>query len=73
MSMSNSIRTFHRWTSIVFMIPVIANFVIYGIGRKPQAWVTYAPLLPLALLVFTGLYMFFLPYVAKRRNAGGAR
>jgi hypothetical protein len=73
MSMNNSIRTFHRWTSIVFMIPVIANFVIYGMGRMPLPWVTYAPLLPLALLVLTGLYMFFLPYVAKWRSTEKAR
>ena len=73
MSWNSSIRTFHRWTSIVFMVPVIANFVIYGIGRTPAMWVTYAPLLPLALLVFTGMYMFFLPYITDRRSAGGSR
>jgi hypothetical protein len=31
--------------------------------------VTYAPLLPLFLLLFTGLYMFVLPYAPKRRSA----
>jgi len=30
--------------------------------------VTYSPLLPLALLLFTGLYMFALPYLVKRRS-----
>ncbi len=29
---------------------------------------TYSPLLPLALLLFTGLYMFVLPYVARWRS-----
>jgi hypothetical protein len=29
--------------------------------------VTYSPLLPLFLLLFTGLYLFVLPYAAKRR------
>lgn len=72
MSVSSAIRTFHRWTSIVFLVPVIANFVIYGMGREPQRWVTLAPLLPLFLLVITGLYMFFLPYLAKRRSGGGS-
>jgi hypothetical protein len=34
----------------------------------PPAWITYSPLLPLFLLMFTGLYMFALPYAAKRRR-----
>ena len=35
----------------------------------PPAWVTYSPLLPLALLLFTGLYLFVLPYATKWRSA----
>lgn len=68
MSLNHSIRTVHRWTSIVFIIPVIANFAIYAQGKTPPAYITYAPLFPLALLTLTGLYMFFLPYLAKPRN-----
>jgi hypothetical protein len=34
----------------------------------PPAWVTYAQLLPLALLMLTGLYMFVLPYAARWRR-----
>jgi hypothetical protein len=30
--------------------------------------VTYAPLLPLALLLFTGLFLFALPYAAGRSS-----
>ena len=30
----------------------------------------YSPLLPLFLLLFSGLYMFALPYAAKWRNGG---
>jgi hypothetical protein len=30
--------------------------------------VVYSPLPPLFLLLFSGLYMFVLPYVAKRRS-----
>jgi hypothetical protein len=46
----------------------------HGIGGEPPAWVVYSPLLPLFLLLFSGLYMFVLPYVAKPRGeqrAGG--
>jgi len=58
------IRQFHRWTSIAFTLTVIANFVAMSMG-PPPAWITYSPLLPLALLLFTGLYLFALPYLRK--------
>jgi hypothetical protein len=63
-----NIRSFHRWTSIVFTLTVIANFVAMGFGTPP-AWITYSPLLPLALLMLTGLYLFALPYFARRGPA----
>jgi hypothetical protein len=60
-------RQIHRWLSIVFTLTVIANFVAMSQGQPP-AWVTYSPLVPLAFLLLTGLYMFALPYAAKWRN-----
>jgi hypothetical protein len=63
--MSRWIRQFHRWIAIAFTATVIANFVAMAKG-PPPAWITYSPLLPLALLLLTGLYLFVLPYVAKR-------
>ncbi|MES2176626.1 MAG: hypothetical protein V4550_02080 [Gemmatimonadota bacterium] len=71
MTWNNGLRQFHRWTSIVFTLTVIANFVALSQGTPP-AWVTYSPLFPLALLTFTGLYLFALPYVAKWRNKRAA-
>jgi hypothetical protein len=66
---SNRIRQFHRWISIVFTVTVIANFIALARGGgMPPPWVTYAPLLPLALLLFSGLYLFALPYVVRRRS-----
>ncbi|HEY3795023.1 MAG TPA: hypothetical protein VGM09_24630 [Bradyrhizobium sp.] len=61
------IRQFHRWLSIIFTLTVIANFVARIFG-EPPAWVTYSPLPPLFLLLFSGLYMFVLPYVGRRRS-----
>jgi heme A synthase len=61
------IRQTHRWLSIAFTLTVIANFVAMSVGQPPP-WVVYAPLLPLALLLFTGLYMFALPYAANWRS-----
>ena len=66
--MNKWIRQTHRWLSIVFTLTVIANFVAMTQGQPP-AWVTYAPLLPLALLLLTGLYMFVLPYATRWRSA----
>ena len=61
------IRQTHRWLSIIFTVTVIANFVALARGIPPD-WVTYSPLLPLALLLFSGLYLFVLPYAARWRS-----
>jgi len=68
MNWNNWIRQTHRWLSIAFTLTVIANFVAMTQGQ-PSAWVTYSPLFPLALLLFTGLYLFVLPYATKWRSA----
>jgi hypothetical protein len=66
---NSGIRQIHRWVSIAFTVTVIANFIALARGAgMPPPWVTYSPLLPLALLLFTGLYMFALPYATKWRS-----
>jgi hypothetical protein len=69
MNFSKWIRQAHRWVCIIFTVAVIANFVAMAQG-EPPAWITYSPLLPLVLLLFSGLYLFVLPYAAKWRGAG---
>ena len=66
-----------RWlsseTRVLFTLTVVANFATMAFG-EPPAWVVYSPLLPLFLLLFSGLYMFFLPYAVRWRggqHAGG--
>jgi cellulose synthase/poly-beta-1,6-N-acetylglucosamine synthase-like glycosyltransferase len=66
MTLSIWIRQAHRWLSILFTLTVVANFAARAFG-EPPLWLTYSPLLPLFLLLFSGLYMFVLPYVACRR------
>jgi len=66
-AVSSWLRQFHRWVSIAFTVTVIANFVAMALG-KPPSWVVYSPLLPLFLLLFTGLYLFALPYAARWRS-----
>jgi len=67
MNWNHWIRQVHRWLSIAFTLTVIANFVALSRGTPP-AWITYSPLVPLALLLFSGLYMFVLPYALKRSS-----
>jgi hypothetical protein len=66
---SNWVRQTHRWLSIAFTVAVIVNIVVMSVRQgQPPAWVTYSPLLPLALLLFTGLYLFVLPYATRWRS-----
>lgn len=67
MSWNKSIRQAHRWISIIFTLTVAANFATMAFG-PPPAWIVYSPLLPLFLLLFSGLYLFALPYMAKSRS-----
>lgn len=65
MTRSKWTRQAHRWVSMAFTLSVAANFVAMAFGPVP-AWLTYAPLLPLLLLFASGLYLFALPYRARR-------
>jgi hypothetical protein len=70
MNWNKWIRQTHRWLGVAFTVTVIANIVAMSVkqGEMPPPWVTYSPLLPLALLWFSGLYLFVLPYAAKWRS-----
>jgi hypothetical protein len=71
---NNRIRQIHRWLSMAFTVAVIVNVV--AMAREESAvWVGLLALLPLALLLLTGLYMFVLPYATlwrgrRERTAG---
>ncbi len=68
MNWNKWIRQSHRWLAIAFTVAVIAVTVVAVSQKEPAAWVLTSPLLPLALLLFTGLYLFALPYTTKRRR-----
>jgi hypothetical protein len=67
MSWNKRVRQIHRWVAIVFTVTVVVTFVALA-QEEPAVWVSYVPLLPLALLLITGLNMFVLPYAAKWRG-----
>ena len=69
MNWNKWIRQIHRWLSIVFTLAVIVNGIAVMQG-KYTTWLGLLALLPLALLLFTGLYLFVLPYTARWRRTG---
>lgn len=75
MNWNKSIRQVHRWMSVTFALAVVVNVICAAAKvREDIAMVVgLATLVPLFLLLFTGLYMFALPYMAKsagERQAG---
>ena len=66
------IRQLHRWLSIAFTLAAIVNIVAL-IQQKQAAWIGFAALVPLVVLLLTGLYLFALPYVAKWRRSAVAQ
>ena len=67
MNWNKWVRQTHRWLSIAFTVAVIVNGVAVRQG-KYTAWLGFSALFPLALLLFTGLYLFVLPYAGKWRS-----
>jgi len=61
---------------MAFTVAAIANIVvnIAGLQGTPAIWVGVSALVPLVVLLVTGLYLFALPYTAgwrSERRAGG--
>jgi len=68
--MNTLIRQIHRWLSIAFTLAVIVNIV--ALIQKSQAvWIGLLALVPLILLLISGLYLFALPWVARFRQSHG--
>lgn len=72
MNANTLIRLVHRWLSIVFTVAVIATTIALA-QKEPIMWMSYVPLGPLALMFLTGMYLFFLPYVGRRKTEAGPR
>jgi hypothetical protein len=70
MNWNHWIRQIHRWLAIAFTLGVITYLVAMGQGQ-PAAWIGLLALVPLILLLGSGLYLFVLPYAARLR--GGRR
>jgi hypothetical protein len=67
MNWNYRIRQVHRWLSIAFTLAVIVN-VVAMMQERQAVWVGMLALLPLILLLLSGLYLFALPYAVKWRS-----
>lgn len=62
--MTKLIRQTHRWLSIAFTAGVLGYIVVMSQGQPPY-WDGLFALIPLILLLVSGLYLFVLPYVRR--------
>ena len=62
------IRQAHRALSIVFTVLVVINIALNFAPELDQValWVGLVTLVPLFLLMLSGLYLFVLPYLRRR-------
>jgi len=68
MNANHWIRQFHRWVSIAFTVAVIIN-IVASVRKEEAVWIGLLALLPLILLLVTGLFLFALPYASRWRRA----
>ena len=64
MNWNKWIRRTHRWLSMAFTAAVIINLIAVSRGKYSTSLGLLA-VFPLALLMFTGLYLFVLPYAVR--------
>lgn len=68
MTFSRWIRQLHRWLSMAFTFGVVAYIVVMQ-RVTPPAWVGLFALVPLVLLLLSGLFLFVLPYTRRGARA----
>jgi membrane protein YdbS with pleckstrin-like domain len=61
------VRQLHRWLSIAFTLVVIFNGAAVFKHRYTN-WMGLLAVAALALMFFTGMYLFVLPYLTKWRS-----
>jgi hypothetical protein len=68
LTISQWFRQLHRWLSIAFTAGVVIYMLAMTQGQPP-AWLGLFALVPLILLMITGLYLFVLPHALRWRGA----
>ena len=67
MNWNEWVRQAHRWLSIAFTVAALVNIAALA-RQEPAFWVGLLALVPLVLLLITGLYLFALPYATRWRS-----
>ena len=70
MTFTSLIRQSHPWFGMTLVALTVVNVIAFALGYAIE-WLYFLPLIPLFLSMLSGLYMFILPYVAKRSAAEG--
>ncbi|MCT8998659.1 hypothetical protein [Chelativorans intermedius] len=70
MNWSHWIRQSHRWLALAFTAGFIVNAFVAMRGAEAAFWVYLLVLVPLFLLLPTGLYLFVLPLAVRWRRRG---
>ncbi|HWU50994.1 MAG TPA: hypothetical protein VN042_14010 [Asticcacaulis sp.] len=65
MTFDQTIRTTHRWLSIVFTVAALINIAAVIMQVQAQ-WIGLLAAVPLIPMLITGLYMFFQPYLRRK-------
>ncbi|WP_063020876.1 hypothetical protein [Nocardia niwae] len=66
MNWNKRIRQTHRWLAVLFTVILI--FTVAVLALQGPVWMSYIPLPPLALLLFSGLGLLVLFYRTTRRD-----
>lgn len=63
MNWNTRVRPVHRWLGITFAATVVITVV--ALALSGPIWISYIPLLPLALLFFSGAYMYVVSFTTR--------
>lgn len=65
MSLHSFTRQSHRWLGLLFTLMSVALWLSLGLGLAVPQALYFLPLAPLALMMLSGLYLFFRPYLRR--------
>jgi hypothetical protein len=68
MGWNAGVRRAHRALAIAFTL-IVAGLFAAPLFGEPAEWLYYLPLAPLGLLIASGLWLFALPCLRRRRGA----
>ena len=65
MTLHHIARQSHRWLGLIFTLMSVALWLALGFGLAIPQPLYFLPLAPLALMMLSGLYLFFRPYLTQ--------